>query len=264
MQVCTWDSLVATPRIGASAGSPVLLMEHTCAQWWCTKTHRFVRAHRGVGNTPESTCRLQSDAKLDPIPSEWTGTFRDARGINPLGPQPENELLGLAFAVNAQRVDSLAIPACFAQLRFWRHTRVAQLADHEVYVTLPGVIGHEWDIDVDNGFRPAGLVHLSSTYVADLPCWCPHLIVDLPWLCRWLWLLPAATGGSTTSCSSKTTAAFSTQAVLSTRCLCTELPPGRWFLRRALCNGRGDWMGTMISMTHHGPMPMIFDWATTR
>ena len=34
-------------------------------------------------------------------------TWRDARGINPLGAMPENAVNGTIFTVNAQRVDSL-------------------------------------------------------------------------------------------------------------------------------------------------------------
>lgn len=46
----------------------------------------------------------QSTTKLDPRKDMWTGTWRDARPINPDGPQPENALQGTIFAVNAQRV----------------------------------------------------------------------------------------------------------------------------------------------------------------
>ena len=31
-----------------------------------------------------------------------------------------------------------------------------------------GTLGYEWDIDLDNGFRPAGLFDLSSTTVAGV------------------------------------------------------------------------------------------------
>ena len=34
--------------------------------------------------------------------------------------------------------------------------------------TLPqGILGYEWDTDVDNGFRPAGLFDLSSTTLPE-------------------------------------------------------------------------------------------------
>lgn len=37
----------------------------------------------------------QSTRKLDPMHDTWTGTWRDARPINPEGPQPENALTGV-------------------------------------------------------------------------------------------------------------------------------------------------------------------------
>ena len=55
------------------------------------------------------------------------------------------------------------VPASFANLRLWRNTAVANLAPGAVYSTPIGILGHEWDEDVDNGFRPAGLFDLSST-----------------------------------------------------------------------------------------------------
>ena len=30
------------------------------------------------------------------------------------------------------------------------------------------ITGHEWDEDIDNGFRPAGLIHLSETHVDNV------------------------------------------------------------------------------------------------
>ena len=39
----------------------------------------------------------QEKVKKDPDLSEWTGTWRDGRPINPLGSMPENSLTGEAF-----------------------------------------------------------------------------------------------------------------------------------------------------------------------
>ena len=36
------------------------------------------------------------------------------------------------------------------------------------YVSFKGVLGHEWDEDVDNGHRPAGLIALSETHVDNV------------------------------------------------------------------------------------------------
>jgi len=110
----------------------------------------------------------QELAKKDPKLDEWTGTFRDGRPINPLGAQPENALTGTIFTVNAWRHDALEVPSEFSGLRFWRHTSVADMQEGEVKVIKPGLLGHEWDEDLDNGFRPPGLVRLSRTTVNNL------------------------------------------------------------------------------------------------
>ena len=110
----------------------------------------------------------QEKVKIDPELDEWTGTWRDGRPINPLGPQPENSLTGTIFTVNAWRHDALEVPARFSRLRFWRNTSVAELQPGEKRTIKPGLLGHEWDEDLDNGFRPPGLVRLSETTVNNL------------------------------------------------------------------------------------------------
>ena len=72
--------------------------------------------------------------------------------------------------MNAWRHDALEVPSEFSGLRFWRHTSVAAMqevlmqthylghwnnSNHqgEVKVIKPGLLGHEWDEDLDNGFR---------------------------------------------------------------------------------------------------------------
>ena len=98
-----------------------------------------------------------ANAKIDPLPDVWTGTWRDSRPFNPEGPKPENALKGTIFTVNAWRNDPLIVPARFAELRFWRNTEVAQLKPGQQAVLGYGILGHEWNEDLDNGFRPAGL-----------------------------------------------------------------------------------------------------------
>ena len=113
----------------------------------------------------------QNHRKLDP--EEWTGLFRDHRSINPEGPWPENALTGTLFTVNAWRNDPLMVDAEFADLRFWRNTEVARLRPGERYVSIKGILGHEWDSDIDNGFRPPGLFRLSATTIDNLQ-YCVH------------------------------------------------------------------------------------------
>ncbi len=110
-----------------------------------------------------------ANAKIDPLPDVWTGTWRDARAFNPEGPKPENALKGTIFTVNAWRNDPLVVPGRFAKLRFWRYTEVATLSPDDQVVLGYGILGHEWNEDLDNGFRPAGLIRMSSTTVNNVP-----------------------------------------------------------------------------------------------
>jgi Domain of unknown function (DUF4082)/Bacterial Ig-like domain/Bacterial Ig domain len=120
-------------------------------------------------NTPYRTLvcykETHANAKIDPTPF-WTGTWRDPRFSPPAdGGRPENELTGTIFMVNDVGCCSMAItvPAAYSKLRFWRNTSVANLAPGAT-ATLPlGTLGYEWDEDLDNGFRPPGLIDLSST-----------------------------------------------------------------------------------------------------
>jgi hypothetical protein len=48
-------------------------------------------------------------------------------------------------------------------MRFWRNTSIANLAPNATATLPTGTLGYEWDEDLDNGFRPAGLFDLSST-----------------------------------------------------------------------------------------------------
>ncbi len=110
-------------------------------------------------------------AKIDPTP-EWTGTWRDSRFSPPAdGGQPENALLGTLFTINDGVVnDALTVPSSHAQMRLWRNTTIATLAEGETATFPVGTLGFEWGEDVDNGFRPAGVVHLSSTTITyDTP-----------------------------------------------------------------------------------------------
>src|SRR5207237_9424191 len=54
-------------------------------------------------------------------------------------------------------------PAEDGQLRFWRNTPVAAQQPGQVATIGDRVVGYETDEDLDNGFRPAGLMDMSST-----------------------------------------------------------------------------------------------------
>lgn len=110
-----------------------------------------------------------SNVKIDPKLDEWTGTFRDGRDINPLGAQPENALSGLIYTVNAWRLDPLLVPYRYSSLRWWNNTELRQMAKSgHTSVLSRGLLGHEWDEDLDNGFRPASMIRLSETHVDNV------------------------------------------------------------------------------------------------
>jgi hypothetical protein len=104
-----------------------------------------------------------ANAKIDPT-STWTGTWRDPRQFNPEGGRPENALTGTIFTVNSGTPVPAAIevPAEDGKLRLWRGTAAAGQAAGTTMSLTPDTLGYEWDEDLDNGARPAGLVDLSS------------------------------------------------------------------------------------------------------
>jgi hypothetical protein len=104
-----------------------------------------------------------ANGKIDPSTS-WTGTWRDPRFSPPAdGARPENALTGTAYMANDDDA-AIQVPAAQGLYRFWRNTDVATLAAAGQPSTLAQhTLGYESDEDLDNGFRPAGLVRLSTT-----------------------------------------------------------------------------------------------------
>jgi hypothetical protein len=131
-------------------------------------------------NTPNRTLVCYKEtlafAKIDPDdPPTWTGTWRDPSFSPPAdGGKPENALTGTLFMVNGPGTDndgslSITVPAADGKMRFWRNTAIASLAPNTSYTLPAGTLGYEWDVDADNGARPAGAFELStSTYALTL------------------------------------------------------------------------------------------------
>jgi WD40 repeat protein len=110
-------------------------------------------------------------AVIDPMdPPIWTGTWRDPR-FSPPGDagRPENELTGQLFMVNDGATTNIRVPAEDGRMRFWRNTAISVLPPGTTATLANLTLGYEWDEDVDNGFRPAGQIRLSTTTVADAP-----------------------------------------------------------------------------------------------
>lgn len=109
----------------------------------------------------------------DPSPI-WTGLWRDLRGADA---KVEQQLTGQIFSVNrgpgGLTGTSIQVPYEYSQMRLWRNTSVAALQPGQTATLASGTLGYEWDEDVDNGFRPAGTINMSSTTEAV-----PEKLVD--------------------------------------------------------------------------------------
>jgi hypothetical protein len=120
-------------------------------------------------NTPYRTLvtykETHFDAAVDPLdPPIWTGTWRDKRFSPPAdGGRPENALTGTLNAVDQGTDFAIEVPAADGKMRFWRNTSVSAQSSGQTATLAPNTLGYEWDEDQDNGARPAGIVHLSTT-----------------------------------------------------------------------------------------------------
>jgi hypothetical protein len=119
-------------------------------------------------NTPYRTLvsykETWANDDIDPT-NEWTGTWRDPRFASSTAVgagHPENGLTGTVYTSNHNEL-ALTVPGRMAGLRLWRDTTVADLPSSGSASFTADTVGYESDEDLDNGFRPAGLIRLSET-----------------------------------------------------------------------------------------------------
>jgi hypothetical protein len=132
--------------------------------FWKTRWEPSIDGTNTAYRTLVSYKDTHANAIIDPS-GTWTGSWRDPRFSPPEdGGRPENALTGQFFIANAGTYD-MQVPSQYSALRFWRNTAVARLAPGQTVTLAPGtgVLGYEWDEDADNGFRPTGLIDMSST-----------------------------------------------------------------------------------------------------
>ena len=110
-----------------------------------------------------------ANTMIDPTtPPTWTGTWRDPRFSPPKdGGRPENELIGTLTRIAGQYYGAMSVPQADGLMRFWRNTGISRLGVGQTYTLPAGTVGAEVMVDEDNGFRPPGLFHLSTTTVSD-------------------------------------------------------------------------------------------------
>lgn len=101
--------------------------------------------------------------KIDPS-AEWTGTWRDPRFASTAngGGLPENALTGTAYVVNSGDLP-VTVNADEGKMRLWRSTPLANQATGSKTALAPHTVGYESNEDLPNGFRPPGLIRLSTT-----------------------------------------------------------------------------------------------------
>jgi Bacterial Ig domain len=133
--------------------------------FWKTRWENSIDGSNATYRTLVCYKETHANAAIDPDdPPTWTGTWRDPRFSPPAdGGRPENALSGTIYYVDSYRRDSITVPAAYGTRRFWRNTSIATLAPGTTYTFPAGTLGYEWDQDMNNGFRPAGLIDLSST-----------------------------------------------------------------------------------------------------
>ena len=132
--------------------------------FWKTRWENSIDASGTPYRTLVSYKETHANQVIDPQdPPTWTGTWRDPRFSPPAdGGRPENALSGTIFTANCCDMD-MVVGSADGKMRFWRNTRVANLAANATTTVGTNIVGYEWDEDADNGSRPPGLIRLSQT-----------------------------------------------------------------------------------------------------
>ncbi|MCX6501377.1 MAG: hypothetical protein NT132_03055, partial [Microbacterium sp.] len=138
--------------------------------YWRTRYEPSTVGEQGEGRTLVSYKETWGDrdhpggGKIDDSTSEWTGTWRDPRfaDAGDGGHLPENSLTGTMYFVNH---DDLAVTVSSdeGKLRLWRGTDLSSLAAGTFAELAAHTVGYESNEDRGNGFRPEGLIRLSTT-----------------------------------------------------------------------------------------------------
>ena len=134
--------------------------------YWKTRWEPSIDGTATAYRTLVTYKETHASAVIDPQdPPTWTGTWRDPRFSPPAdGGRPENALTGTIFTVNqGPSQGAINVTQQYSSQPFWRNTRVATLAPGASTTLTAGVLGYEWDENLNNGFRPAGLTQLSAT-----------------------------------------------------------------------------------------------------
>ncbi|MBB3326110.1 DUF4082 domain-containing protein [Microlunatus antarcticus] len=107
-----------------------------------------------------------ANAAIDPV--EPTATWRDPRfGDLGYGYGPENGLIGTLYQANSDDFP-MQVSSEEGKLRVWRGTTLASMANGAKATLADHMVGYESNEDIDNGYRPDGLIDM-STAVGNTP-----------------------------------------------------------------------------------------------
>jgi hypothetical protein len=130
--------------------------------FWKTRFESSAYDSSAADRTLVSYKDTHYDAPQDPV--SWTGTWADPRFTSPSVNTPQNSLTGQTFVVNSG-TSAITVPQAQGKLRMWKNTDAASLGSGQSLQLADQSLGYEWDVDADNGYRPAGAFQLSSTTV---------------------------------------------------------------------------------------------------
>ncbi|MCG2802845.1 MAG: DUF4082 domain-containing protein, partial [Cellulomonas sp.] len=131
--------------------------------YWRTRYEPSIDGSSTAYRTLVSYKETWGNAKIDPA-TQWTGTFRDPRFSSAAngGGSPENALTGTMYMSNDTDLP-VTVSASEGKLRIWRNTSLTSMASGTTTALADHTVGYESDEDLDNGFRPAGLIRMSTT-----------------------------------------------------------------------------------------------------
>ncbi|WP_020017093.1 DUF4082 domain-containing protein [Promicromonospora sukumoe] len=136
--------------------------------YWRTRWEPSVAGQPSDHRTLVSYKETWNRDKIDPS-SEWTGTWRDPRYASSAAGagRPENGVIGTLYTTNYSDLP-LTVTSDDGKLRIWRGTTLGSLPAGTSQALAQHTVGYESNEDLDNGFRPAGLIRMSTT-VGNVP-----------------------------------------------------------------------------------------------
>lgn len=157
------DSQVSNVQAAGHAGTNLMFLSGN-EVYWQTRLAASIDPSHTANRTLITYKDTHANQLIDPTGTA-TSTFMDARFASTGGMAgiPSNALTGTVFQVDSDRTDVIKIPYGMTKLRFWRNTSVANTPSGQSASLVQNLLGYEWDSSPDNGFRPAGLVDVSST-----------------------------------------------------------------------------------------------------